>query len=285
MEFLDSNEIDLTQGVVCRASRVGTTLGGLIMSLVLCGAPVFWWYVEAPAVIWILCAGLAALVFPAILGTVVASLRSSNWLLLVRSNDLVINTRSYANSSPEHPSSVIVLPFKDIESAREVREFHKLPESRRGGGTVHSKQQFLELQIHPDIELQPVRKILADERNRPGSVRTYFGGLTVRSKFKHDPVTLPADDVIRITWRSHMDAVVPKLQVVLDRLAVHVDVTPTFERRFAQWHELDDQEFDDLVLQLAMQGRTIDAAKLLSRRRGFSITEAKRFVDELRSAE
>ncbi len=285
MEFQDSNEVDLTNGLVCRTSRVGTTIGGLILLTIFCGAPVFWWYVEAPAIVWILCAIVALLVVRPILLNILAVHRSSNWLLLVRADGLVLNTRSYANSSPDQPSPVIVLPFKDIESAREVRESHKLPESTHGGGTVHSKQQFLELQIQSDLELQPVREILAEERSRPGSVRTYLGGMTVRSKFKHDPMTVPADDVIRITWRSAKDAVVPKLQVVLDRMSVYVDVTPTLERRFDQWNELNDQEFDDLVLQLTMQGRTMDAIRLLKRGRGYSLTEAKQFVDELRASE
>ncbi|WP_166827275.1 hypothetical protein [Thalassoroseus pseudoceratinae] len=283
MEIQSSNEVDLTYGTVCRVSRIGTVVGGLIMVLVFAGAPVLWWWLKAPSFVWILCAGLALLVVPPILRSVYASLRSSNWLMLIRSEGVVINCRSYANSSPDDPSPVVVLPFREIESAREYCESHNVPDTKPGNATVHARQRFLEIQVDPEIDFGPLRQVLADERNRPASVRTYLGGITVRSKFSHDPMTIPRDGVIRLTWRSHTDAMVPKLQTVLDQLAVDVTVQPTLEHRFADWRELDEQELDDLVLQLAMQGRTIDATKLLTRRRGLSTTEAKQFVDELRS--
>ena len=283
MEIQRSDEVDLTHGLVCRTSRAGTTIAGLVIAPVLCGAPVFWWSVEAPSIVWILCAGVAVICVPPILRSVIASLRSTNWLLIVRDRDIVLNFRSYANATPDNPSQAAALPFREIESAREVRESHKLPDSMHGGGTVHSKTQFLELQISPEIDTEVLRNLLVEERKRSVRERTYLGGLTVRSKMNHDPVTIPEDHVLRITWRSPRDLVVPKLQVVLDRLTDHITVTPTLEHRFARWDELDDQEFDDLVVQLAMQGRTLDAVKMLQRGRGLSATEAKKFVDELRS--
>ena len=69
--------------------------------------------------------------------------------------------------------------------------------------------------------------------------------------------------------------------LALRELTAHTQVSEPNE----QWREhsskRSDPELDEQILTLAQLGNTIDATSILVKRRGYTTTEARHFVDEL----
>ena len=83
-------------------------------------------------------------------------------------------------------------------------------------------------------------------------------------------------------WKSRYDCLRPSVDTVLDRLSKYVNVLePAREEKRDSWSELTEEQVDSEVLRFAQNGDRISAIKLLRLRRGYTITEAKQFVDEL----
>jgi hypothetical protein len=280
MQFYEPNQVPFSGGLRCRASRLKTTLGGLLMIGILIGAPVLWWYLNAPAFMWIGCAVAALLVVPPILGMVLATYRPSNWLMLVRPDGLWINLRSYANDPTKGVKTVLHLPYEKIASAAEHRESYTLPTSAHRSTSVQHRRQSLELRLK-NVDNEAIREALAAERNMTGCGRTYFGVITVYSKVKHHPVTMVEEGMLRLAWRGPGDAIAPDLKTALQEIAYRVSVDQPTKRELPDWDKMNDDEIDRLVERLAASGRTMDASKLLVRRRGLSTTEAKQYVERL----
>jgi hypothetical protein len=93
---------------------------------------------------------------------------------------------------------------------------------------------------------------------------------------------MPADNLVRIAWKSRHDFVRPSIDRVLQSLSNRIAVVgSTAPAKMVDWDELADDELDNLVLQFVEAGDTISAIKLLTRRRHYTITQAKQFVDGL----
>ena len=96
------------------------------------------------------------------------------------------------------------------------------------------------------------------------------------------PVTVPQDCIVRVIWKSRYDFVRPKLNEVLERISKHVNVLENqVQNTNEDWLELPDEQLDSRILQLVEAGDSLSAVKLLRLRGGYTITEAKQFVDEL----
>jgi len=105
-------------------------------------------------------------------------------------------------------------------------------------------------------------------------------GVTTRPS--HFPVSLPEPDQIRIAWRGGTgNWVSPSLRHLLRELAGLVPTGEATHTRRQDWRDLSDAAFDDQIMGLVQAGDTVSAANMLVRRRGYSTTEARRFVEEL----
>jgi len=94
-----------------------------------------------------------------------ARLRPSNWLLRMRSDDLLIQFRSYLNySMTDHEVTVVTIPYRDINSARSGRERGRVLDQE---GTTEQTRHLVELELAGD--LTSLSTALADEFARPAT--------------------------------------------------------------------------------------------------------------------
>lgn len=281
MELLRPNEFD-PHGFdfVARQSRILGGLGMLVLAALLAGASVLWWYLEAPAGLWIGCGLLALFLVPGILRDLSLRCGPTNWLLCVRTDGLFLHLRSYRNAGLEDAPTVLELDYPEIASAGRHVARYTTP-ADHGARSTRWKEQHLELQLTHD-RTDALRAALTTERNRSVE-RTYLGGwVRTSSKVKHYPVTLPEPDRIRIAWRGgHGDFVIPSLSRVLEELEKYVPLAEPSLSDFSDWTRLSEAELKVLLRDLIRSGRTLEAKKLLSRRLRCSMTEAHRMVAEL----
>lgn len=150
-------------------------------------------------------------------------------------------------------------------------------------GSTQYTLRSLDLELTHDAT-DELAAAMHEDRHRPPPQRHYFGiGVTTRPTVF--PVSLPAADRIRLTWRGgHGHWVTPSLDHALRQLEFHIPLAESTRQDNPDWRELGDRELDDRILQLVQSGAKIDAMKLLSSRRGYTTTEAKKFVDELTAA-
>jgi hypothetical protein len=266
-------------GLLCRQSRLMGVVATLVLGGILGGAPVVWWYLEAPAFVWGGCAALAVVVVPMLVHDLLAKFRPANWLMWIGPDGLWINFRSYQNSRLAEAETVVHLEYAEIAGARRYVESYSTPQMH--SGSTRWKEQSLELHLAHN-ETGELQAGLAQERRRRSPERVYIGFIRVTSRASHFPVTCPADDVIRIAWRGGLgNAAVPSLETVLDQVSRHVALAETLRRDRGDWDELNDAELDEQILHLGRTGATISATRLLERRRGYTTTEAHRFVEQL----
>ena len=180
---------------------------------------------------------------------------------------------------------MVRLNWDEIKSVSLYREKYTTPGSGglHGGVSTTWTQKSLQLRLaHTDM--QALVEALHQERNQePIPLRLLGGRVKISGKIPDFPVSVPERDTIRIAWRGNVGGrwVTPSANKVLEMLAARTRVGPeAFDQR-ADWSELDDAEVDSLVKQLALSGNTIEAAELLCRRQGLTITEAKLRVDDI----
>ena len=271
----------MLQGTVCRQSRLAVLLVSVIMGAMLIGLPAFLvWHAPLPWWIKLLGAGLAGLVARWLIGNVLKSWRSSNWLLRIAPDGLWINIRSYLNHELPPGRTIVHLPYEEI--AQVCEHFWKRTEQSSDGTTMWT-DRYLDIRLVEPVA-EPLRAELAEERRRYVA-NSHLGGLaTSRSRNGHAPVTVPSDNAIRIAWRGRFDWVSPSLRRVLRELEGRVAVGSATHSELSSSQDLSGEEIDSLTLQLVESGDKMGAVKLLKDRRGYTMTEAHRFVEELTAA-
>ena len=228
---------------------------------------------------WGLTGAFALFLVPMLLGDLLARFRSTNWILWLQPDGLWINLRSYQNHHLDDAPVVAFLEYREIASAGLQIQSFSTP-ATSGRGTRTWKVQSLHLRLK-HAETQPMRDALAAERKAPPATRNCLG-VKVSSRATHFAVTLPADDLIRIAWRGGTgNSLAPRLKHVLQQLALHVEVTEASRQQHGDWRQLSDAEVGDQILALVQTGATFEAVRLLKQRKGYTIAEARRFVDEL----
>lgn len=273
-------------GLLCRQSRVGGILGYAVICLLLGGAPVVWWLLEAPWPVWGGCALLAVVVVPLLVSDLVQRLHPSNWVLWIRPDGLWINFRSYQDKRPpDDMPAVAHVEFSEIDRVQPLVESYSTP-TGHGNSSVRHREESLLIQLK-ESEGSVLQEALAAERSRMPAERVVLGFIRVASKASHFAVSMAAPTTIHIAWRGgHGNHVVPGLERVLDhvgrvagiQLAVSLD--PLREDR-RSWDEMDDRQLDELIQHLVDTGARIDASRLLVKRKGYSTTEARRRIEEL----
>jgi hypothetical protein len=140
--------------------------------------------------------------------------------------------------------------------------------------------QFLDVRLHDPAPTEVATEISEERRRR--TTGSHFGGfITSSGRNNHVPVTLPADDVLRLTWRGRFDFVVPSLTKTLGELAAECTVDEPVVEGPADLQTLSEAEVDRQILDRVEHGDTLAAVQLLRDQRGMSLKEAKEFVDEL----
>jgi hypothetical protein len=269
---------NMLQGTVCRQSRLAVLLVCILMGGMIIGVPAFLlWQVTLPWWIKLVGACITGLVARWLIGNVLKSWRSSNWLMRIAPDGLWINIRSYQNHGLPPGRTVVHLPYDEID---QVNEHVWKRTERSSDGTATWADRYLDIRLVKPL-VNELRAEIAEERRRHVQ-RTHLGGVAKsRSRSGHVPVTVMADDTIRLAWRGRFDWVSPSLRRVLRELEGRVTVGEATHSDLSNSKGLSSDEIDTLTLQLVESGDKLGAVKLLSDRRGYSTTEAHRFVEEL----
>jgi hypothetical protein len=212
---------------------------------------------------------------------VLARLRPSNWLVRMGDDGLHLQLRSYLNHRfPPNALTVVYLPYREIRSAREVRERLEIPETEseppHTRRVTTQRRRLVELELTVDTE--PLARALDEEAARLGPEARRRG--IVGSRYKHFPVRLASPERLQIEW-----GVVPGAPAFLAALGRHIEVSPAAEGRrdFVHLGAASREEQDRRILELAEAGHTIAAIRLARELRGCDLEQARAFVDGLRA--
>lgn len=262
--------------LVCRNARLGL----LILLAIFWAAAVLWWWLDAPRLIYYLCAGIAMFITPFVLGSWRKRGRPENWVLALHRDGLWVNLRDCEYYLAEPGDTVLFVPYEEIISAKKSIHRYTAPS---GNGSRQHKDVYLDLQINsPETEL--LRAALKADRKRSSPPRKYLGGLVTVSDggIKRQPTELVRDDLLRIKFTSHNVGLRPRLKRVLSTLAYHVSVEQEQQQAETDWQTLDDTGFHQLVQKMVRDGKDFQAISVLRQRSDMSTTAARDFVREIR---
>ena len=269
-------------GLVCRQGRLAGVLLAAFLTALLLGMPIGVWWLDH-SWLFVVISGLAAAVtLPFLVQDVRARFRETNWVLWVRPSGVSINLRSYQDESSLDLPSVLELSDNEITQVRRRIERYTVPSSK--GGAIHHKLESLDidLRLADPRDARELSAAIAAVRNRPQPQKTYLGFIKGTSELTLYSVSMPTNGVVRIAWSGGQNhGVKPSFAKILDLLAQRVRVGETVTEERGDWRELEGEELDDQILGLVAVGNVFDAVKLLHRRKGYSLTEARKFVDDL----
>lgn len=268
-------------GRVCRQSRFFTTLNSVVLWLFLAGLPLLAIVVARPT-LWIF---VPVLVYVAWITRAMARLslkafRNSNWVLRIAPDGMWINLRSYQNREFPPAPVVLFVPYVEIANVAEHRVKQSDRTSRSSKRSTWT-DRFLDIRLR-EPAIPELEKEIAEERRRKLTRELLGSEIRSHSRANHVPVTVPNDSTIRVAWRGMGDYVVPSLETVLQELAEYCTVESPTERNLADVEAMTPDQIDALILERVEHGETIAAMKLLEEKKGFTTTEAKNFVDELK---
>lgn len=271
-----SNFPESTVGAVCRQSSFTKLILLAIFAAIPCGLTFAWWAGHLPTLLFVPIGGFTALIVPLLLGDWLATLKSTNWVLQVGSRNLHVNLRAYSNRRFEDALSVVQIEYPELEAVRKHIAKHAAPGSKN---EEHWTEKSLDLIFVAPVPEEIVAALHAENRRKNPERR--FLGITVRGGEKRSPVTIPAANVLRLAWTGKHAWVSPRLGRVLSMLDGYVTVDAETRENRTEWRTMSDPQFDELVLNMVQRGDRMTAGKLLQKRRGYSLTTAKQFVDEL----
>lgn len=266
------------QGRVCRHSRLMAVVGVTLMFLFLTALPTFLiWkikptlWVSGPALLF------AGMILKWLAGIAIKACRSTNWLMQIAPDGLWINLRSYLNRNFAPAATVLFVPYSEIAA---VRKYTVKRAERSQDGTTAWTDRYLEIRLTEPATPEVVAEI--SEERRRYKPNEHLGGLvTSRSRNHHVPVSMPSENVLRLAWLTRFDFIVPTLKKVLRELAGKCTIEAATVKDVANVKQLTGEEVDGLILECVETGDRFGAMKLLADKRGYSTTEAKKFIDEL----
>ena len=203
-----------------------------------------------------------------------AALRPSNWLLKFNTERTLVKFRSHLNDHfPEEDPAVLFLFNSEIEWIRKVRETLSSPQTDSAGTAERlSFWTYLEVKLADSVDVSKLKEALQAERKRqaPKIGRT-------RTKHKHYPVKLTDAGILRLEWNG----IRPGIDKTLNILGKRFGQQSEQHVRTKHWNDLEGEQLDDRILDLAEKGNIVEAIALAKLKYGYDLTEAKKFVEEL----
>lgn len=200
------------------------------------------------------------------------SLRSSNWLMAIENERLLVNLRSYLNDPPDADMTVLELRPEDIAGFRITRaDVHG---ADAAGDGSRDRSVFLDVVLDPTIDTSLLADSLRSDRDRRATSVTW----------RHYPVTLHDRSIVRVEWRGKHARVVPSVDQAIHLLA------PFGEQLAARDERIDlgtpaiapvNADPERAIRTLAEQGRIIDAVILAVRAFGMTQSQARTYVEAL----
>lgn len=156
-----------------------------------------------------------------------------------------------------------------------VRKFVSTTISKSGQDTESNSTRWLEIKL-ATADLRELRQQLAEAR----TPKVWRGW----SRSREVPVSLTNEGVLRVEWVGRNVWMAPGLKKALRRLAadgvmVREEVSETNDFTVPT---ADKEKMERRIMELVEQGQMIEAVKLTRTRYGYSLKEAKDFVEQLR---
>ena len=177
---------------------------------------------------------------------VAARFRPSNWLLRMGDEGVFVQFRSYLNHHfPEGDPTVVLIPYREIRSARLVRERRDVPYNDDPPAQLDRVtrvwRRLVELQLA--VDAAPLARALTEESARRAST-----GAT----YRHYPVRMESPKTLQLEWN-----VVPRADVLLDYLRQDTSIAVPIEvsHDYAHLEGLSHEEQERRLRELAKQGR------------------------------
>jgi hypothetical protein len=244
-----------------------------------------------------------------------AGLLSTNWLVKLNADTVLIKFRSFQNYAyPETDLVVIELFWQNISWVRKTKET-----AHKDKGDGKTTEFFTYLDLRCDLgatELEKIEQGLNDERKRK-PLRSSISELrhelfkarknkvsqyeidNIKDKIKqekamrshkalkssakyHDyPVRLMHDNILRVRW----NAITPGIKKTLGIFSKHTTVEEEIKFVTDSSQDLSGKAFDDMILERISQGDDFDAIRIVKAHYGYNTTEAMRFIEEIKSNE
>jgi hypothetical protein len=205
---------------------------------------------------------------------VLARFRPSNWLVRMSDAGLFLQFRSYLNHHfPEEDLTVVFIPYREIRSARLVRESRDIPyrdlESPRVERTSEQRRRLVEFELAGD--LAPLTQALADESAKHPPNATLY---------RHYPVRIASPPFVQVEWN-----VVPNPKVLLEALRRYTNIATPVEvsQEYGNLKGLSHEEQEKRLLELVETGETFAAVYIARKLYSYDLTQARAFVEGLRS--
>lgn len=200
----------------------------------------------------------------------ISTYRSENWLFRYSPPRLLIKIRSYQNHRLSDDDPVVL----EIDTS-EVAWIRKLREKVITSGTENEPtceaRTYLELKLKHD-NLAELESQIAAERKR-----SHKG-----SKWLHYPVQVSGACTIRVEWRGPSAWITPKVEMAIEMLRSTVEVrAEEMDLRDYTVAPADKAAQDEQILELVERGQHIAAMKVARARYGYSLKQAKEFVEGL----
>ena len=201
-----------------------------------------------------------------------ASLKPSNWLLRCNNSGLIIHFRSYLNwRFPADSVQAVGFDYSEIAWARTVKERRNSPSLGNSRRTQTELLTFVDFCLaHADTA--DLEKQLQSE----GSLSPE--GVMISRDY---PVQVKPGGIVELRWSS----ISPSARKAIQYLSQHILIANPDSRKVDLTHQtnLPPGAEDGKILELVKSGDEMGAMTLTRQAYGCSLSEAKDFVQKLRS--
>jgi hypothetical protein len=234
------------------------------------GGKVFPWYVIIVGALLLLFAlWKAAGVFSA-----------ENWVVRVLGQRILIKI---GPPSSDEPARVFVAEFQAKEFEW-VRAHGRVTKTREPDGVAVSSTSWLELKLRT-ADLTELERCI---KTASAPVRSKWSAkrlpVSVSSTTPTDiPVSVTSEDVLRVEWKGKYWVLAPWLKRAVALLGKDIQVMPEVKevQDFTK-SDADKTKMEARIIELVERGEMMQAMKMARQLYGFSLKEAKDFVEELR---
>lgn len=202
-------------------------------------------------------------------------LKPSNWLVLRGADGLFVKYRSYLNAHfPEEDEQIVFLPYAAIGAARLHRRSWLTPSSQ--GKTRWDRATFVELRLNDQAHIDALAAKLAVERGRKGPRRKTWYGSSTAGRYGDYPVQIAADGSLAIAWRAS-----PGAAQFLADIAGKIVVADAARTDY-DWRDATTPETETAATTLGRMGDSFAVIRLLRRKYGVSLADAKAHSDQIK---
>jgi hypothetical protein len=201
-----------------------------------------------------------------------ASLKPSNWLLRCNNSGVIIHYRSFLNwRFPTESVQAVGFDYSEIAWARTVKERRTSPSLDNSCRTQTQQLTFLDLCL-----INADTATLEEHLQQEGSLEP--SGVMISRDY---PVQVLPGGIVELRWSS----ISPSARKAIQHLSQHIKIVETDSRKVDLTHQsnLPPGAEDGKILELAKSGDEMGAMALTRQIYGCSLSEAKDFVQKLRS--